>query len=1226
MPPKTRQDRGAGTEEQGGMEQEPASSTELQEPAAVGRGDAVTPPAVGPTEGIVSELAGLVKVLLQSQVARDDRMEQVMAKQDQRWRNMQHQFQQIQHQVGEIQAGGDQRASQAVSTAASPVPTEEGTSFGTIEPRLNPLTREDDIEQFLTTFERMATACRWPQANWPIRLVPLLTGKARGAYVAMDGNDAEDYDKVKEAILIKYEINAEIYRQRFRSVEIRPDENPRELYVRLKDLFSKWVKPETCSIQQMSEIIILEQFMRMINSDMAVWIKERAPATAEEAAKLADTYLAARRETQHSFGGRSQRWSSKSGGEGGHAQGIGSVFGKQGDRTKKQEVRCYYCGEIGHTKPSCPSRNLKHSAVCHVRRPYEPHTVSPEARQTGTTDILTPVLVNGQSAKALVDTGSTQTLVRDSLVPVHKYSTQKAIKVCCVHGEVREYPTAEMYITVQGQTFLMEVAVAAQLPHEVVLGQDLPILCDLVPKVQPCYAVTRAQRAIADLQEMPFADVDFDVPVEKRRKSKKERRKCKFEGSMKAGGEELPLPDCAVNMTIPEDIGEMQRNDPTLQDWFQKVSVVDGVRKEGGSALMEEKYILEKGILYQVKGAVEALAVPEAMRHTVITLGHSVPWAGHLGKAKTLARVGSRFSWPKIYTDITEFVHTCTECQMTSGRRVAPAHLLPLPVIDTPFSRLGMDIVGPLEKSKNGNRYILVICDYATKYPEAFPLRTIKARQVANCLVQLFSRVGIPREILTDQGTNFMSVLLKQVYQLLGIRAIRTTPYHPQTDGLVERFNQTLKSMLRKFVSKSGSDWDQWLPYLLFAYREVPQASTGFSPFELLYGRQVRGPLDLLKERWEGPKDGKCSVVHYVVQMRARLEEMTSLAQEHLNKAQQTQKVWYDKRAKERSLEPGQKVLLLLPTTENKLLAKWHGPYEVLRRTGRVTYAISMPERGKKTQNFHINLLKEFHPRKETGAVQLFVRVVGEEEEPTEQYFPTSSTPQTVDISHLEPPQRSQIKQLLDPRLFQEKPGCTNLVLHDVILREITPARQKSYRIPERLVPVLKDELDIMLSMGVIEPSLSEWCSPIVLVPKKDGTLRFCIDFRHLNSVSKGAPATFQRLMDQILQGTREFAAAYLDDVVIFSETWEEHCQHLRQVLGRIKAAGLTINPKKGTIAKREISYLGFVIGGGVIRPQQEKIEAIRSYQPPTTKKQGLCAYRSHKSHRAQQGGLDGAG
>ncbi len=149
---------------------------------------------------------------------------------------------------------------------------------------------------------------------------------------------------------------------------------------------------------------------------------------------------------------------------------------------------------------------------------------------------------------------------------------------------------------------------------------------------------------------------------------------------------------------------------------------------------------------------------------------------------------------------------------------------------------------------------------------------------------------------------------------------------------------------------------------------------------------------------------------------------------------------------------------------------------------------------GRKRPTFNINWLKEFHPRAESEAAQLCVRVVREEEEPTEQYFPTSCTQQVVDVSHLEQPQRDQVMQLLDPELFQEKPGCTDLVLHDVIVRETTPARQKSYRIPERLVTVLKEKLDIMLYMGVIETSHSEWCSPIVLVPKKDGTLQFCID------------------------------------------------------------------------------------------------------------------------------------
>ena len=133
-------------------------------------------------------------------------------------------------------------------------------------------------------------------------------------------------------------------------------------------------------------------------------------------------------------------------------------------------------------------------------------------------------------------------------------------------------------------------------------------------------------------------------------------------------------------------------------------------------------------------------------------------------------------------------------------------------------------------------------------WPEAIPLKSIEAVHVAEELMVLFSRVGVPKEILTDQGTSFTSNLLAEVYRLLHIQPIRTSPYHSQTDSLVERFNQTLKSMLKKAATEEGKDWDKLIPYVLSAYREVPQASTGFSPFELVYGRPVRGPLDVLKE------------------------------------------------------------------------------------------------------------------------------------------------------------------------------------------------------------------------------------------------------------------------------------------------------------------------------------------------------------------------------------------
>ena len=271
--------------------------------------------------------------------------------------------------------------------------------------------------------------------------------------------------------------------------------------------------------------------------------------------------------------------------------------------------------------------------------------------------------------------------------------------------------------------------------------------------------------------------------------------------------------------------------------------------------------------------------------------------------------------------DIATFCRECPQYHRTSNHKVCPVPLIPLPVMDVPFQCIGMDSVGPLPKSRSGNHYVLMICDYATSYPEAIPLKIVDAEQVAEALTTFFSRVGIPSEILTDQATNFMARLMKEVYHLLGVKPIRTNPYHPQTDGLVEQFNQILKSILRWTVTE-GKDWDRLLPYLLFAYREVPQASTGFSPFELLYGRKVRGPFDVIKESWEVGEGSNESVVSYMIAMREKLEGMVDLVRKNEKRAKERQKEWYDRHARERELKVGAKVLVLLPTSTSNLLAK----------------------------------------------------------------------------------------------------------------------------------------------------------------------------------------------------------------------------------------------------------------------------------------------------------------
>lgn len=241
--------------------------------------------------------------------------------------------------------------------------------------------------------------------------------------------------------------------------------------------------------------------------------------------------------------------------------------------------------------------------------------------------------------------------------------------------------------------------------------------------------------------------------------------------------------------------------------------------------------------------------------------------------------------------------------------------------------------------------------------------------------------------------------------------------------------------MLKKFVVDSGANWDQWLQFLLFAYREVPQASTGFSPFQLLYGHSVRGPLDVLKEAWEGPApDQRCSELSYVLKMRDKLEKFKELANDNLSQAQQRQRQSYNKASRRRVFKEGQKVLLLLPTTESGLLAKWQGPFVIQRKTGPVTYELFMPEQRKKNQIFNINLLKEWIACPDQPSVFLAHTVI-DEEELAEQYFPTSDeTSVFPEISHLMAEQQEQLKARMSKELFSLRPGSTHLIQHQIRL------------------------------------------------------------------------------------------------------------------------------------------------------------------------------------------------
>lgn len=228
---------------------------------------------------------------------------------------------------------------------------------------------------------------------------------------------------------------------------------------------------------------------------------------------------------------------------------------------------------------------------------------------------------------------------------------------------------------------------------------------------------------------MPSYDTEIETGLAKPHKSRRQRQQEKFKHTVVFPSETGPELPCRFKRL--ENISQLQRQDQSLAECLQKAE-----KHREGDEFGPEGYCVNDGILYRCHKSVKQLMVPKVARDAILALVHSIPWAGHLGKHKTTAQIQRHFHWPGLCKDVSQFCKSCPQCQQTSPQFPTRAPLQPLPVIGTPFAGLVMDIIGPVERSKAGNRFILVITDYATRYPEVFPLRSIKAKPVAFCLVQ----------------------------------------------------------------------------------------------------------------------------------------------------------------------------------------------------------------------------------------------------------------------------------------------------------------------------------------------------------------------------------------------------------------------------------------------------------------------------------------------------------
>jgi hypothetical protein len=326
---------------------------------------------------------------------------------------------------------------------------------------------------------------------------------------------------------------------------------------------------------------------------------------------------------------------------------------------------------------------------------------------------------------------------------------------------------------------------------------------------------------------------------------------------------------------------------------------------------------------------------------------HADPACGHFKIGATSKRIKERFWWPNMDADIRNYVQACDPCQRKDPPQITH-ELHPIPVGGGPFNRWGIDIMGPLPAASNGGRYIIVAIDYFTKWPEARVLDNIRSETVAQFIFEdVICRFGVPKVIQTDNGKSFNNRLIHAMTERFGTRYSQVIAYHPQSNGLVERFNRTLGTALAKFVQAHTASWDKFVMAVLMAYRLSVQSSTRFSPYRLCFGLNGRLPVDLtwLTDEIDPDKDKPETLIGRAVQILSRLEPDRFQALENIKKAQEKQKKFHDRPIAEPiTYKEGDKVLVLdsekLKRHDAKLLPKWLGPYSIRRALRNNTYII----------------------------------------------------------------------------------------------------------------------------------------------------------------------------------------------------------------------------------------------------------------------------------------------
>lgn len=1058
---------------------------------------------------------------------------------------------------------------------------------------LVPPFRESEVDCYFNVFERIAATLNWPKSVWPLLLQCKLVGKAQEVCTSLTLEDSLNYDIVKATVLRAYELVPEAYRQKFRKCEKTATQTYVE-YAREKSvLFDKWCQASKVqTFDNLRELMLMEEFKNRLPEKIVIYLNEQKTTSLADAAVLADEFALTHKNVFSPLVRRDPVLADRKI-RSPKSNRRNPVAGSAATDTRE----CFYCREQGHLIGSCPVLKRKEQTKS-AKTPSPIGLIQTKTFSTQSTKVTEPKKDHIDAAfrpfvsdgtvslveekepvpiTILRDTGAKQSLIRGDVLPFSAESycgsdvLAWGVKMCVVRA-----PLHLVHLNSNLVSGNFKIAVRPQLPIagvDLILGNDVaggkvfstpevienpcadvcvfdPVEPDALSLFPVC-AVTRAQaRKLGDLVDLGDSFMSSPDPTSAPPESKDNT----------SVSIELQPDDSRALAVNKDQLMAAQRSDLSLSHCFSMIE------KPKGEECVS--YRLDEGVLMRhwspgsgfTHEPVCQIVVPQPFRSQVLGLAHDHCMSGHLGIKKTYNRVLRFFFWPGLKSDVVKFCRSCDTCQVSGkpNQLIPSAPLKPIPVVGEPFEHVIVDCVGPLPKTKSGNQYILTVMCAATRYPEAVPLRSLKARAIVKALVKFFSTFGLPKSIQSDQGSNFMSKVFDQVMSELQVKHRTSSAYHPESQGALERFHQTLKSMLRKFCTESNREWDEGLPMLLFAVRETPQESLGYSPADLVFGHTVRGPLRLLREKWLADKPGpEVNILDYVSSFRERLHHACELARTSLSEAQIKMKTRFDKKSVARTFQPGDRVLVLLPVVGSALQAKFSGPYVVDRKVSETDYVIQTPDRKKKTRVCHLNMLKRYVER-ENDVDSSPVALVASVSVAQPSYSPqddglddrhgtvscarlrNSEILKNLDgyLKHLSDSARSDIHNLIREYsiLFGDIPSQTNVLEHDIDVGNHKPIKQHAYRVHPTKRAVMQQEVKYLLDHGFAVPSCSSWSSPSLLVPKSDQTPRFCNDYRKVNAVTKPDSFPLPRMDDCV---DRVGSAKYVTKLDLLKGYWQ---------------------------------------------------------------------------------------